>query len=120
MSDPVLCYVKDQWAYFTHKPLSEQWGDDWDDAPYEHNAGSPYGATVRVAFYADMDRPCDNQFNSPYSVERINQGVVPWLVTSKYSSKPLVTIFAGCTLKDFIAKIEQAGGEVYLKHGSTK
>lgn len=20
----------------------EQWGDDWDDAPYEHNAGSVY------------------------------------------------------------------------------
>ena len=37
-----LCYVAGNFAYFTTKPLSEQWGDDWDDAPYEHNAGTPY------------------------------------------------------------------------------
>jgi hypothetical protein len=40
---PVLCYVDGCWAFFTTKPLSEQWGDDWNDAPYEHNAGRPYG-----------------------------------------------------------------------------
>ena len=39
----VLCYVYGPWAYFTSRPLSEQWGDDWNDAPYEHNAGEPYG-----------------------------------------------------------------------------
>jgi hypothetical protein len=38
-----LCYVKGNWAYFTSRPLSEQTGDDWNDAPYEHNAGTPYG-----------------------------------------------------------------------------
>ena len=37
----VLCYVDAPWAYFTTRRLSEQWGDDWDDAPYEHNAGTP-------------------------------------------------------------------------------
>lgn len=37
-----LCYVKDQWAYFTTQELDKQWGDDWNDAPYEHNAGTPY------------------------------------------------------------------------------
>lgn len=40
--DPVLCYVSGPWAYFTTKKLEEQTGDDWDDAPYEHNAGPPY------------------------------------------------------------------------------
>lgn len=39
----VLCYVDGNKAWFTTKPLAEQWGDDWDDAPYEHNAGQPYG-----------------------------------------------------------------------------
>lgn len=29
-------------AYFTTQPIAEAWGDDWDDAPYEHNAGPPY------------------------------------------------------------------------------
>lgn len=27
-----LCYVDDGFAYFTTKPLTEQWGDDWNDA----------------------------------------------------------------------------------------
>jgi len=29
-------------AYFTSQPIVDQWGDDWGDAPYEHNAGPPY------------------------------------------------------------------------------
>lgn len=37
-----LCYIDGPWAYFTTQPVAEQWGDDWDDAPYEHNAGDPY------------------------------------------------------------------------------
>lgn len=37
-----LCYVDGNRAYFTTQPLDQQWGDDWDDAPYEHNAGTPY------------------------------------------------------------------------------
>jgi hypothetical protein len=38
-----LCYVDECWAYFTTQPINAQWGDDWNDAPYEHNAGTPYG-----------------------------------------------------------------------------
>lgn len=41
-ADPVLCYVEEPWAYFTTKALEKQWGDDWNDAPYEDNAGDPY------------------------------------------------------------------------------
>lgn len=37
-----LCYVKGDAAYFTTRRLGEQWGDDWSDAPYEHNSGEPY------------------------------------------------------------------------------
>lgn len=37
-----LCHVERNFAYFTRLPLDEQWGDDWNDAPYEHNAGTPY------------------------------------------------------------------------------
>ena len=39
---PCLCYVDGCWAYFTTQRLDHQWGDDWNDAPYEHNAGPPY------------------------------------------------------------------------------
>ena len=41
--DYKLCYVDGPWAYFTTQDLKRQWGDDWNDAPYERNAGTPYG-----------------------------------------------------------------------------
>ena len=36
-----LCYVEGQKAYFTSN-FEKQWGDDWNDRPYECNAGEPY------------------------------------------------------------------------------
>lgn len=38
-----LCYVDNNEAWFT-SDFKHQWGDDWDDRPYEHNAGSPYSS----------------------------------------------------------------------------
>ena len=35
--DRQLCYVEDQSACFTDN-FEGQWGDDWNDAPYEHKA----------------------------------------------------------------------------------
>jgi hypothetical protein len=52
VSEPRLCYVSDGLAYFTTRPVTEQWGDDWNDAPYEHNAGLPY------AWREDTGRGC--------------------------------------------------------------
>ncbi|OGN14800.1 MAG: hypothetical protein A3J47_00270 [Candidatus Yanofskybacteria bacterium RIFCSPHIGHO2_02_FULL_43_22] len=43
VGEPVLCFVEGNTAYFTTQELSKQWGDDWNDAPYEHNAERPYG-----------------------------------------------------------------------------
>lgn len=37
-----LCYIDGPWAFFTTQSLDKQWGDDWNDAPYEHNAGDPH------------------------------------------------------------------------------
>jgi hypothetical protein len=122
-----LCYVEEPWAYFTTQELSKQWGDDWDDRPYEHNAGAPYKwhdgrdgepwEIVKVAWYADLITPCEGHVNSPYSVQDINQGAVPWLRTPSYSSRKVqVEIYAGTTLDEFIRVVESVGGEVYLKH----
>lgn len=36
-----LCYVEGNKAWFTDN-FENQWGDDWDDKPYEDNAGYPY------------------------------------------------------------------------------
>ena len=99
---------------------------DWNDAPYEHNAGYPYADhrrddervqhdLVRIGFSADLYKPCDSHVNSPYSVEDINDGKVPWLSSwAREDYVPETTIFAGCKIKNFIEKIESCGGEVYL------
>ena len=36
-----LCYVEGNKAWFTNN-FEKQWGDDWNDSPYECNAGYPY------------------------------------------------------------------------------
>ena len=120
---PLLCYVDEQWAYFTTQPISQQWGDDWDDVPYEHNAGTPYDysdhdkakgrkpfAITKVAYDGDFDTPCSNQ----YSVEMINAGTVAWLRTSQWRTGKLIAIHAGTTLERFCELIREGGGNVYV------
>ncbi len=91
-NQPVLCYIGGRCAYFTTQALNKQWGDDWDDAPYEHNAEVPYEPHVagedweitRVVFEAPLDTPDAGVSNSGYSVEMINRGDVAWLVPDQW------------------------------------
>lgn len=114
--------------------LRNNGGDDWNDAPYEHNAGEPYDSwgeliednelvykrkyiehpiEIKVLYFETCDwserRPCDGYCNSPYSVEYINKGKIAWLSTDKYS------IQAGTSLKEFIDTIKKHGGKIYLE-----
>ena len=121
MNELKLCYVSKDWAYFTTQALDKQWGDDWDDAPYEHNAGEPYeswkkGETpwkiVKVAFEGDFTQPCDSFINSSCSVQMINKGGIAWLRSPSYG--PLkVVIHAGTTLAEFKRLVGIAEGLVY-------
>ena len=111
--EPKLCYVDGHFAYYTTQELSKQWGDDWNDIPYECNAGEPYEPHKNckedwkengepkwkieiVAFQSNFDQPCSGFHNSPYSVEDINKGKVPWLKSDT------VSIPAGATKEQFI------------------
>ena len=97
------------YAYFTPIELSEQCGDDWDDAPYEHNAEIPYDdiiietyetdgtkITKKIAkkiehydiivipfvvksFYYKLPKDYSYGGNSPFSVNMINSGAVAWI-----------------------------------------
>lgn len=127
-TEPKLCYIRDCWAYFTTQNISQQWGDDWDDAPYEHNAETPYEYTkhdkarglapwiiIKVAFDGDFDQPCSNRFNSCWCVRDINKGKVPWLTSPSYVYNKIEDIYAGATLDQFCERIKHGGGEVYMK-----
>lgn len=121
MSTYRLCYVCGPWAYFTTQALDKQWGDDWDDAPYEHNAGSPYewhprrgGARysiLRVAFDGWFSHPCDGHLNSPYSVQNINLGAAPWLRSDDHPDKELS---AGATFGEFVDFVLGNRGSIAL------
>jgi hypothetical protein len=102
-------------AYFTPIPLDKQWGDDWEDAPYEHNAECPYGDywegdekieyTIKCIYFTPKVTcmlPEDYSFggNSPFCVRDINAGVVAWLFNGKKA------IYAGCGLLTFLKEIE--------------
>lgn len=119
-----LCYIDNYYcAYFTTKELHKQWGDDWNDAPFQHNAGVPYTWQAEdkeiqydietVVYAGDFELPPDRP---GYSVEQINRGESAWLTPGRYSyaeehSKP---IRAGCTLPEFIRRIELGHGVIYV------
>lgn len=126
-----LCYVDSEeyigcpmTLYFTElEDVTKQWGDDWNDRPYEHNAGTPYeydyeapeqgvengrGIYPKIDIYKIMIESCynimtprTNKLNSQYSVEDINKGIVPWLtILNKDDTTSYVK--AGTTLKETI------------------
>jgi hypothetical protein len=123
--DAKLCFVYGPWAWFTTRDLSDQCGDDWDDAPYEHNASCPYGSddehlVFQVAYEGPFVEPDDAHHNSPYSVEQINRKAMPWLRTEPWLHKQEVQIPAGTTFREFIRLIYSAGGTVYVECQPTK
>jgi hypothetical protein len=122
-----LCYIcpRTNFAYFTTVDLQVQWGDDWNDAPYEHNAGEPYSHSgvdrsphklVKIAWEGPFCTPAQSAAgNSNFSVEAINKGAVPWLTPDECSaSEHTEPILAGASIEEFISKVELAGGCVYI------
>ena len=124
------------YMFFTDD-LDNQWGDDWDDAPYEHNAGWPYDFDTNVICVPfsivythilreneENDTVIDDVFNnfrncvlnypssfginSPFSVDMINRGAIPWIWLGKYDVRKLVesvAINGGDTVKQVADKV---------------
>lgn len=116
---------KEFMAYFTPASMDEQWGDDWDDAPYEHNAGIPYddlwvnGKRVEIEILQipfaiksyNFRLPNDMGFggNSPFAVADINHGAVAWIydVISRKNKSKYVAIQGGDNIKMFANKLDR-------------
>lgn len=122
-----LCYADNGQAWFTTQDLDKQWGDDWDDRPYEHNAGAPYEWSgedtgdpweiVEIRFQGDFYAPCEGYCNSPWSVRDINSGAVAWLRPAAWvvDPKPRYFIHAGTTVEEFIRMVLGSGGRVWME-----
>jgi hypothetical protein len=133
-----LCYIEKSFAYFTTQELDKQTGDDWNDSPYEHNAGEPYAPRLRyftadrqekvetdwnadgspkweimkIAFYCpSAETPAQMAgMNSRYSVKQINAGLIPWLTSRQHNTCK----YAGASIDSFVFFIEESGGEVFF------
>lgn len=66
--------------YLGANDCNNYWGDDWDDAPYEHNAGTVYDEyvkdTIVITFPGDYValEICEGMCNSPYCKEDFKDG----------------------------------------------
>jgi len=106
--DAKLVYIdkRENIAYFSSDP--DVSGDDWNDAPWEHNAEPPSESDVQVGWFGgEFERPGYEYMNSMYSVDDINRGVVPWL-TQSYDRK--IVIPAGVGVQEFMHLIAAGGG----------
>lgn len=117
---------------FTTGDITQEWGDDWDDAPWEHNAGTPYYNNADAQYFEmrieDGDltsiKTPEEHFggNSPFSVKKINSGMFPWLTVDvwdpesrKYEEhKDLFP--AGLTLDKFIKRCQSVGIRLWVPH----
>lgn len=125
-----LCYVDGQKAWFTDN-FEKQWGDDWNDKPYECNAEEPYDhwneliednedifkrkykhhqIKLKTLYFETDDwseqKPCDM---GRFSVEDINKGTIAWVHTDKFN------ILAGTEIEEFIKIIKENGGKIYME-----
>ena len=102
----------------------EQWGDDWNDRPYDSNAGVVYDEYVKdtveisIEFDSDVLEPCDGELNCHYSKEDMINRVVPcfiivpqsvkaghWFDENFYhwcSADGILRVYFGDTLNDLI------------------
>lgn len=112
--------------YLGKDNCNDYWGDDWNDAPYEYNAGQVYDEYIAgyrdVAFSCDYEvlEPCNDwKFaNSPYSKEDMIARKIPCIVAVKPSN--ICASYDDCysqVLEDDAAEIKFFFGD-QMKPGS--
>ena len=78
--------------YLGDNDCTNYWGDDWNDTPYEHNAGTVYESFVRgvADVYVDIDldvlTPADDwayHGNSPFCKEDFKYSEIPCVIIAK-------------------------------------
>jgi len=89
----------------------EQWGDDWNDAPYEYNAGRAYEEFVTGHFDVPFPfnwgvyQPSDGEMNSPYSKEHMRARQVPCIVVIRADAVPCDYGFRSAVVMDGAIRI---------------
>ncbi len=123
----------------TADQFKEAHGDDWDDRPYEHNAGTVYDRYITgfidIGFNGDITvfEPCDGEWNSHWSKFDFKARKCPviaaaeipiddWVLSFKdlLTREKVLRIYMGDTLKELTQKLRDADIGVILKHEEKK
>lgn len=106
--------------YLGADDCKDYWGDDWNDAPYEHNAGRVYEEYIKG--YVEFAFPlkynvceaCDGYFNSPFSKQDMINRKIPCL-TIFASAEPEIKIYFGDDIDGISKQITDLGGFKFLE-----
>ena len=109
--------------YLGADDCEDYWGDDWNDAPYEHNAGRVYQEYIKgyVEFAfplkCDVCEACDGYFNSPFSKEDMINRKIPCLTISTFNGtiEPKIEIYFGDNIDEVSKQITELGGFKFLE-----
>jgi len=121
MKELTLCLMLGDMAYFHSKVFHEVWGDDWNDAPLQHNAGQPYVDEGDKCVSCYVTGPFEQPFyEMDKAVSQINNQRSPgiWLrYENRYESDNTLwgAAYPGMTTHEFVRWVEERGGSVYFR-----
>lgn len=127
----ILCYVDEfNTAYFTTQSLDKQTGDDWDEAPFQSNAGEPYTSPdgeweiYKVKFEGNFMRydyreVSVNTLNQAPAISRAWVYLPEWCDPSGQGRRNWTTHFlrfsyAGSTMRWFMQWVNCWSGTMYM------
>ena len=107
--------IKDRVLRFYFSDTENVWGDDWDDIPFEHNAGVVYERFIRaildvyLPFHVTVKQIQDDYVNSPYSKEDLfkacEDGKLPVIVSIINEDDTKVDFTMKLTLAQVLTKV---------------
>ena len=103
--------------YLGEDNCNDYWGDEWDDTPYEHNAGRVYEKYIKG--YVEFAFPlkysvcevCTGYLNSPFSKEDMKNREVPCLtISAEPETEIYFRVYFGDNIDEISKKITELGG----------
>ena len=118
------CEIKGNMVRLYLGKNGKQWGDDWNDKPYEHNAGRVYDeyiekiADISINFDFEVREPADfaKNNNSEFYREDFIKGKIYAFTVINPENNSSIMIYFGEKLEDIIKRLNKikAGYSVYI------
>jgi len=118
------CKIKGNMVRLYLGKNGKQWGDDWNDKPYEHNAGRVYDeyvekiADISINFEYDVNEPADfaKDSNSNFCREDFIKGKIYAFAVINPENNSSIMIYFGEIFEDIVKRLNKikAGYSVYI------